>query len=336
MKEFIIANANREDLCYLSANCGLDIDIGTDNDFQLTVPMSEYDSEIYKAGNILYCPGTELGGILHDMEVNTSDNTIIFTGDTPRGMMAKKIIEPPSGSDYRTYRQPIGTLSYSMISLYPFGELITAGLDTSTSLISGQFERYCTMLDGLKKAFMANGYKIEIKAEYLDNKVTWKIYTAPIKNYSDSIEVSQDCNIDFKIKVKTNLYTHMICAGQGDLKDRMIVHLYLHPDGSITEEQWYAGVEDKDYFYDYSSVEGETQEQQRINLLEEGKKKFAEINATDTQEMTFSGLETLGVSIGDIVGGREYMTGISIRENVTGFIYKVQNGIESTEIKVGE
>ena len=333
MREFIIADANRNDITILGDNCTIDVDIGKDNDFELTVPLEDYDSETFKAGHILYCIGTEYGGILNDPTVNTSDNTITFKGDTPRGMLSKKIIEPPANSDYRTTGNvPIGTLMYALFYLYPLGELVKASTDASTPFVyQEKYDRYSTVLEGATKILNGKNYKIEIKAEYDDEgKIFWNVYTVPIVDYTEEIEISQDCEIDFKIMQKTNIFNHMICAGKGELKDRTIVHLYVQADGSIGTTQYYTGADEKVYFYDYSTVESADE------LKKSGIEKFKEINATDTQEMTFDNLEVFPVNIGDIVGGRDYHTGIAISQKVTNIIYKCQYGAEITEVKVGE
>lgn len=330
MREFIIANANREDMGVLTKKCDIDVDVGKTNDFQLVIPLSEYNPEIHKAGNILYCLGTEYGGILNNPKVDTKNGTITFTGDSPRGMLTKKIIEPPAGEDYRTTENtPIGTLMYTLLNIYSFGDLIKAILNLSSPIVNNQkYDRYSTLLDGITKILSQFNYRIEIKAVYDSNgKVQWQISTVPIVDYTEQIETSQDCNVEFVIQQNTFKYNHMICAGKGELKNRTIIHLYLQADGSIGTTQYFTGAYERTYFYDYSAVES-TDELQKSGIA-----KFAEINASDTQSMTYDGFE---VEIGDIVGGRDYTTGIAISEKVTNKIYKFKYGVESLEYKVGE
>ena len=47
-------------------------------------------------------------------------------------------------------------------------------------------------------------------------------------------------------------------------------------------------------------------------------------------------LESDQYDVGDIVGGREEITGIEIKEKITAKIIKIKDGIMSTEYKVGE
>ena len=331
MKEYIIANSSREDVAVLTDKCSIDIDVGKDNDFQLIIPLSEYNPDIHKAGNILYCLGTEYGGILHNPQVDTKSNTITFTGDTPRGMLAKKIIQPESGKDYATTgTTPIGTIIPGLLlqEQYGYDGLLVAPLVTQIPIVYNcNYDRYCSILSGVSKVFESYGYKIQIKAEYdSDNKVVWKICTVPIVDYAEQIEISQDANVNFVIKQQTYKYTHMICAGKGELKDRLIVHLYLQEDGTIGTTKYYTGIDEQMYFYDYSSAESES------DLISSGKLKFKEINASDTQKMT---IDNFNVEVGDIVGGREYHTRMTIREKVTQKIYKYNYGVESIEYKIG-
>ena len=70
-------------------------------DFQLTVPYSSWDGSITYDCRI-YIPDTEFGGIVKEIESDTNNEVIYVRGYTWRGQMGKKVIEPPSGQDYKT------------------------------------------------------------------------------------------------------------------------------------------------------------------------------------------------------------------------------------------
>ncbi len=329
MREYIIADSDRNDIGFLGNKCSIDIDIGSENDFQIVIPISEYDPVLHKPGNIFYSLDTEYGGILNNPKVDTKNGTITFTGDTPRGMLSKKIIEPPSGQAYRTTgNTPAGTIITTLLNLYPYGDLIKGIVNLATTIVQNlRYDRYCTLLAGATKILQEQGYRLEIKAEYdSEEKVVWNVYTVPIVDRSEQIELSQDGNINFIIQQNTYKYNHMICAGKGELQDRLIIHLYLDSGGNISETKTFTGADEQVYFYDYSSVESEEE------LVKSGKEKFKEINAENTQEMTVNDMD---LSIGDIVGGREYITGITLNERVSKKIYKYNYGIETIEYKIG-
>ena len=61
--------------------------------------------------------------------------------------------------------------------------------------------------------------------------------------------------MNFVANEKRNGVNHLICLGEGELKDRVVKHLYVQKDGSIGEEQYYTGIEEITETYDYNSTE---------------------------------------------------------------------------------
>ncbi len=53
-------------------------------------------------GNFVYVPDTEFGGIIEDVLTDTSLDYVELKVTHERGRMEMKVIEPPSGSDYKT------------------------------------------------------------------------------------------------------------------------------------------------------------------------------------------------------------------------------------------
>ena len=51
-------------------------------------------------GNIVYAAGTEYGGIIGQVNTQTSLDTVSLKGYTWRGILDKKIIKPPAGQDH--------------------------------------------------------------------------------------------------------------------------------------------------------------------------------------------------------------------------------------------
>ena len=96
---------------------------------------------------------------------------------------------------------------------------------------------------------------------------------------------------------------HLICLGTGELTARKQVDLYAWPDGSIRKEPYYTGLDLIEEYYENTSADS------LADLEEEGRKKLAEI--MDYKELKISVIDT-DLELGDIVGGRERITGISM------------------------
>ncbi len=110
-------------------NFSADFDITTDlenvtNDFKIEMDLpADRGALLYEEGSInsiVFCEGTEFGGLINGSVIDISAGTIAYTGRTWRGMLSGHIIEPPSGQDYLVVS---GNLATSLRML-PMGEYI--------------------------------------------------------------------------------------------------------------------------------------------------------------------------------------------------------------------
>ena len=100
MEHVIVADKNGTEQRTLLFS-SYDIEVGkTENSFQFQIKRQEY--ETIPAGARIYIPNTEYGGLFRELQTDTKNDLICPGGLTWRGMMQKKIIIPPSGSDYAT------------------------------------------------------------------------------------------------------------------------------------------------------------------------------------------------------------------------------------------
>lgn len=143
----------------------------------------------------------------------------------------------------------------------------------------------------------------------------------PVKDYSKEIELSKDSGLTYTMDDKRNGVNHLIVTGKGELQDRNVLHLYVHPDGSIKKTQYYKGIDEIAEVYENTSTETDQLENQAMDKLLElcSKKKFG-------MDIDRLGLE---VSVGDIVGGRDYLTGTYMAKPIKNITYEVTNRVSS-------
>lgn len=323
--DFIIADANKKDLCFLDDSANLDFDVGSSDDFQFSIVLNDYNPEAHIDGNILYNLGTEYGGVFDDPEISTRDNKITLTGDTFRGMLKKKYIEPLKGADYYTISGELNTCIKTLMN-NAFSNMLFKVSDENTGVkVSFTFDRYCNLLDGINKMLASKSYRLSIKAVRIEDDFFVELSATPIVDYSDDIEFSQDSNIQFKIKRVTNKYNYMIALGKGELKDRQVLYFYCDKVGNVSSVASIPkGDKVKVYLYDNSSTE---------DLKGDAIKKFAEINSVDEYSMTIK--DDMELELGDIVGGRDYTTGMTIAQPVTRKIIKYSNKKQSISYEIG-
>ena len=120
---------------------------------------------------------------------------------------------------------------------------------------------------------------------------------------------------------------HLICLGEGELKDRVVEHLYVQADGSIGTTPYYTGVDEITDVYDFPGADSAT-------LIEYAEQQLPGLENRVTFSMKLERLD-LDVEIGDIVGGRDYITGITMAKPIVGKIWTVKrNGTEKIEYKI--
>ena len=147
-------------------------------------------------------------------------------------------------------------------------------------------------------------------------------------NFSNlsQIELSQDSRLNFTMDDKQNGVNHLVVTGKGELQERNIFHLYVQKDGSIGKTQYYKGLNEISAVYENTSTETAELEKTSVEQLQKlmNKKTFQ-------MDVAKLGIE---VGIGDIVGGRDYLTGMYMSKPIENIIYEITNGGLQTNIRM--
>lgn len=320
-----LANKNREEIRSADELEG-DFAVGDENNFEMISSVDDWTGDI-DFGSYLYIPNTEFGGIVTEIESSTGQNQISVRGSTWRGMLAKKIIEPKSGEDYRIVSGRVEDAVRELVIECRLDSLFSVPTTEDETEIKFQFDRYCTLLDGLEKMLSSIGYRLDIR--YI--KTRWDAYVRiqPVSatDFSDETEFSQDGKLVFTAQNNKGGINHLICLGKGELKDRLVKHLYVQKDGSIGDAPYYTGIEERTDKYDYSS--GEEPE-----LTEKGTERLQELMNSKKFNVDIDDDIETNMQIGDIVGGRDYITGIVAKKPITKKILNIKDGTCKTEYKI--
>lgn len=321
----IVANEKGCELGVLKNYKEVEFSVGAENDFVITLKSQAVNKEFLWYESQVFIPGTEFGGIVKDIISLTKSKTVKFMGDTWRGMLSKKIISPPSGQDYLTVSGELNEVLRKMLKEH-FGDWFVVPEESTEVTVNYQFNRYVTLLEGLTSLLESVNYKLSIKyiqgapgeAGYVE------VSAAPINNYSEEEEYSQDCNIKMTVRDYRRGINHLICLGEGELKDRIRVDLYIQKDGSIGKTQYYKGLEERTDVYDYSSADV-------AELEEGGEKRLKEL--ADYKEFDMN-IEKANLELGDIVSGRDHITGLYVVKPVIQKILKIGTGKERIDYKL--
>ncbi len=325
----IITNAIGEEQAILEKMDNFDLDLGGTNDFVFDVPLSAYDPIIHNKGCQIFAPGTEYGGIISGREI-MRDGSIRLSGHAWRGRLARKVIEPPAGQDYRVVSGEANAVIRSLIG-EQFGRLfVVDGDDSGITINRHQFPRYVTLLEGIEEMLKKKSARLKIYYVQGPSNGVGAVHlcAVPAIDYSAEIEFSEDYRLQISVKEEWGGINHLICLGKGDLKERLVRHLYVQKDGTIGTRKDFTGLAEMTAVYDYKSADDEE------SLIEEGTKRLKEL--ADYRQCEVSVTNGTELEIGDVVGGRERITGTVMKVPVAGKILRIQKGKETIEYKAKE
>lgn len=300
-----------------------DFEVGRgDNSFEVTLSRG-WDYKHIQQGARIYIPGTEYGGIYRRLETNTAQNTIRLGGYTWRGMMQKKIIEPPSGQDYATDTGELNAIVKARVEAAFPGLFVGSSEDTGVTVSGYQYDRYCTLESGLTKLLKSVGFRLELS--YSQTLKAVVVSAVPIVDYSRRVELSSDMRTDYTMKSQQDGVNHLICLGKGELRDRTVYHWYVDENGNIDTVQHFFGADEIADVFDYSGGE-------LSDLIKSGRDKLESLMNENSFGMNIDAERDIG--IGDIVGGRDYLSGMTMTSPIAGKIVTSKNGSQSIEYKL--
>lgn len=316
--DLIFTNAKREDLGSLSTH-SFDLSYGAaENNFELTIGANE---TMLETDACIFIEGTEYGGMVGGIKSSTNGETITYKGRTWHGILNSKVIEPNTGEDYLIVSGDANeVLSFLIDRLGLSGLFVAEENPSGVNISSYKFHRYCKGYDGSADMLADNGGKL---------KIAWKdravhLSAEPIVDYT---EYPVDGDIaTLTVEQNKDKVNHLICLGKGNLATREVIHLYADQFGRIGDVQHYTGLNEIVDTYDNSNSD---------DLRSDGINHFKELRNNDQAEISLSEAEGLTYDIGDIVGAKEYKSGVSVSAAVTQKIVKIYNGVVSTEYQIG-
>lgn len=315
--DVIATDATGRDLSPLSG-CVLDVAFGADeNRWELTCST---EGRLLEGGSYVYVEGTEYGGILDWRDVDSGSGVIRYGGRSWHGVLVSRILMPDKGQDYLVYKGEANAVLGQLIARLGLGDLFIASAEPSGIQVSGRFDRYIDAYSGIRKMLGSSGAKLLISFD--GGRAT--LQAAPIGDYSaDGPDTDRNA---LEIKQCMRCVNHLVCAGTGELRDRVEVHLYADKDGNVSQTQTYFGEDEITAFYDYTNADTE-------ELIESGTEKLRDLQEADTVELTLDPAREY--DIGDIVGGADPETGTYATATVAKKIAKISGGDLSTSYQIG-
>lgn len=309
--DLIYTNERREDVGVLLAY-ELDLSFGAnENDFALKVGSRDH---VCRAGDYICAYGTEYGGIIDAVTIDTASAEVTYTGRTWHGILNAKVLQPDAGQDYLIVSGDANAILASLVTRCGLDGLFSVSPEASgVTFEEYKMPRYVSAYDGIRK--MLKSVNAKLLLTYTASGVV--LSAAPAVDHTES-GVDSDL-VDFEAKQAQGKVNHLICLGGGELKDRTVLHLYADADGNITRTQTFFGVEEYAQTYDYGSAEDE------VELEKYGKERLKELRQQESLSVSINDTANL-YDVGDTVSAYDSMTGLSVAVTIEQKIVTIKDG----------
>lgn len=295
---------------------GLDMAFGSDEqDFEISFSKPEL-----KGGELLYIDGTEYGGIVDSVTHSTETDQTVYKGRTWHGMLAGKIVKPPTGSDYYTLSGDANTCIRSLLSYVELDDVLTGRTAASGITVNYQFNRFTNAYNGLLRMLSDAGAVLRIERH---DGIT-EVWAEPRVTIED--EADSDL-MDFAITDSVRVPNHLVAAGEGDLQERVVVDLYADENGNVSQTQTLFGVDEIAVFYNYNNAD-------RDELISDGTKELQEYQQGGGADLQVNSKGDWHV--GDSIRVRDNRSGLVITSTIAKKIVKVERGAMTVDYEIGD
>ena len=312
--EFVIADKDGRNLRQI-VECEADLAYGDDeNDFELTCDPSIAPKE----GDIVYCDGTEYGGVVDEVESDTATRLVTARGRTFHGILAGKRLVPDSGKKAVTVSGTAKAVMQSLITRFKLSPMFVA-VDGAGGNVSYTFERFGDAYSGIRA--MAKAHSLRLSLVYSDGRVEASL--VPVRSLGDKVDSDL---MDFTVSRIARRTNHLVCGGTGEQENRKVVHFYADADGKVSKTQSLFGVDEIAAFYDYSNAD-------EAELDEEGRKELEGMQTSGS--VSISAHDDIEAEVGNYVTATDNVTGTKVTSEISKKILKVSRGVPTYEYEVG-
>lgn len=371
--DLIYMNENREDIGVLQ-DYSLDLAFGADeNNFECQIQAS---SHCCHENYMIYMEGTEYGGIVDGVGVDTESNTVTYSGRTWHGILSSKVILPrqaneenSSGSSTDGIRQS-GTKLYIDygVTVTQLGNRLIIDSDVTSNVdIEGTVNGYLILTGDVHDCmrYILNRCGLSTLFSVPNDASGINVKSYQFDRYIDAYSgfkkmlASKDMLLHFSFNGKQVILTaipkHDYSKDEefdSDLIDFDMVkrqnrvnHLICLGGGEL---------ENRLVRHLYVDASGEISETQTFFGLDEYAEVYDYANVESEEELLKAGRERLKelydtdslsvdfeaeddlYNVGDIVGAVDNITGISIAAEITKKIITIKDGRTNISYKVGD
>lgn len=288
-----------------------------ENDFTLELSGIDVGEDC-----LVMVDGTEIGGIVDRTAIDTATGTVTCSGRTWHGILASKILTPDQGMDYLTVGGDAADVLRRLIARIGLTDLFGVASETrGITIANWRFNRYVDAYTGIRSMLRASGAKLAVTTR--DGRVIVSAVRATA--YGDDVDSDR---LDFTAVRTGNPVNHLVCLGEGELKDRVVIDLYADAKGDISTSQTLFGLDERAAVYDYNNAK-------RDELEKEGRRKLKELQSTDGVDVSIDG-EAGTYDVGDTITARDNRHGITVTAEIAKKIAKIGKGTLTVSYEAGD
>ncbi len=198
--ELIHADGSRDEIGLVRDIEKLDAEISGEQDatlpelsWELVLPDDVWEADPIEVGHFIYIPGTEFGGPVERVQHSTAQRIVTMEGPTWRGMLYRKIIEPPEGYAYMQISAQEANDALDTIIGTSMGDLFTVSEENSGINVTQDF-RYTNMLLGIEKMLFEAGATLVLSYDQTTKSVLTSAQA--VTDYTDTVDLSQDYGVE--------------------------------------------------------------------------------------------------------------------------------------------
>lgn len=296
-----------------------------ENDFTIEVPEAYcrgVDGSMIAEGDCLLFPGTEWGGVVDGVEYdNTGDYPkLTYTGRTWHGILSKKVVRPDAGQDYYTVSGDVQSVLSQVIQRVGLSDVMEAVAGDRATVSSYRFDRYTDAYTGLCKMLRTVGMRLAIRKDMGKCKLS----AVMARDVSQGVD---DNFLRFSMG-KRRPVNHLVCLGEGELSERVVVDLYMDGSGAVSQTQTFTGADEIAEVYDSNNEDA-------AGLVEKGTERIQGYYV-DASTIDAEIPDDVEAHVGDRVTGRSVTVPVSVTADVSTITVKAKyGGLPEVSYKVG-
>ena len=261
----------------------LDLAYGADeNDFRLEVSKGTR----LPVNGLAYVDGTEWGGVIDGYGDDATGDVpkTVYQGRTWHGILANSIVVP-EGDHYDVSGEAHSAIA-ALIARQGLGGIFAVPDDPSGFDLDYQAERFDSAWGVLLSALAASGARPRFERRLGKTYIS----AEAMRN----VDLTGRGSVSYSAASNTRPVNHLVCAGEGDLSQRLVIHLYADANGNVSRSQTFFGADEVAALYDYSNA---TEDE----LVAEGTKHLKDLLAA-ANSVSLSQVENIdGLALGDSV-----------------------------------